>query len=180
MSDERPITTIDSRIAWECPWYKVRQDKIRLPDGNDGIYNVIEMNDSVWIVPVTTAGEIVLIHNYRHTLGEWCWELPAGHIETGQSPEDAARQELLEETGGTTDEWRFLLRASTLNGIGDHHGHFFLATDVTLGEPQHEQAEVITVHTFSLEKAVAMARSGQINDAVSVMALLLAEPLLKS
>jgi 8-oxo-dGTP pyrophosphatase MutT (NUDIX family) len=174
-----PITTIDSRIAWECPWYAVRQDRIQLPDNSEGVYNVIEMAGSVWVVPITPAREVVLIHNYRYTLGEWCWELPAGGIEEGQTPLEAAQQELREEAGGTATDWQFLLRASTLNGIGDHYGHFFLATGVTLAQPQHERAEVMTVHTFPLEVALQMARAGEINDAVSVMALLLAAPLVE-
>lgn len=173
-----PITTLASRIAWECPWYAVRQDRIRLPDGSEGVYNVVIKCDAVWIVPVTAAGQVVLIHNYRHTLGEWCWELPAGGIRGGQSPLEAAQHELREETGGVATDWRFLLRVSTMNGVGTEYGHVFLASGVTLGQPRREPAEVMTVHTVPLVKALAMARAGEINDGMSVMALLLVEPLL--
>jgi 8-oxo-dGTP pyrophosphatase MutT (NUDIX family) len=173
-----PITRIDSHLAWECPWYSIRQDRIRLPDGGEGVYNVLQMQHSVWTVPVTPSGDIVLIHNYRYTLGEWCWELPAGHIEDNLTPMEAARQELLEEAGGQSADWTLILKLSTLNGIGSHYGYFFLARNVTLGPPQHERTEAITVHTFPAKTVFDMARTGQINDAVSVTALLLAEPLL--
>jgi ADP-ribose pyrophosphatase len=174
-----PITCIASRTAWECPWYSVREDRIRLPDGSEGVYNVVQMLPSVWVVPVTPAGEIVLIHNYRYALGEWCWELPAGGVEVSQTPLEAAQNELLEEAGGESSSWTFIMKVSTLNGIGGHYGHFFLARDVRLGPPRHERTEAITVHTFSLATVLHMARTGDINDAVSVMALLLAEPLLE-
>ncbi len=177
-TDRPPFTLIESHIAWECPWYAVRQDRLRLPDGSEGVYNVVHKCDAVWIVPVTPAGEIVLIHNYRHTLGEWCWELPAGGIKDGQSPLQAAQDELREEVGGTADHWRLLLRVSTMNGLGDEYAHVFLATGVTLGTPHHEPTEVMTVHAVSPARALAMAREGAINDATSVMALLLAAPLL--
>ena len=177
-NDNPPITTLDSRIAWECPWYRIRQDRIRLPDGSEGVYNVVTKCEAVWIVPVTAAGEIVLIHNYRHTLSAWCWELPAGGIKDGQTPLEAAREELLEEVGGLATDWRSLIRVSTMNGLGDEYGYVFLATGVTLGEPHHEPTEVMTVHTVSLAKALNMARAGEINDSMGVMALLLAEPML--
>lgn len=172
-----PITTLVSRIAWECPWYAVRQDRIRLPDGSEGVYNVVIKCDAVWIVPITAAGEVVLIHNYRHTLGEWCWELPAGGIRDGQSPLEAAQRELREETGGVATDWRFLLRVSTMNGVGTEYGHVFLAGGVTLGQPRREPAEVMTVHILPLAKALAMARAGEINDSMSALALLLAASL---
>jgi ADP-ribose pyrophosphatase len=175
-----PITQIDSHIDWECPWYNIRQDRTRLPDGGEGVYNVLQMQNSVWVVPVTASGEMVLIRNFRYTLNAWCWELPAGHIEDDQNALQAAQQELLEEAGGTSDDWTFIMKISTLNGIGDHYGSFFLARDVTLGPQQYERTEAITVHTFPAETVFQMARSGQINDAVSVLGLLLAEPLLKS
>lgn len=169
-----PFTVTGSRIAWECPWYAIRQDDLILPDGRPGVYNVVDKCDAVWIVPITPTGEIALIHNYRHTLGEWCWELPAGGIKAGQTPLKAAQAELLEEIGGTAESWRFLLRAATMNGLGSEIGHFFLATGVTLDTPQPEPTEAMTVHVLPLAEAVRMARTGAINDALSITALLLA------
>lgn len=179
MENEHPIKTLKTRVAWSSRWYSIRQDAIQLPDGSLGEYNVIEIDDSVWVVPVTDSGDIVLIHNYRYPIKSWSWELPAGHIEPGQTAEDAARMELLQEAGGTAAKIKRLLHVSTLNGIGNHYGYFFLATGVTLSTAQPESTEVIRVQTFSIAHAMHMARSGEINDAVSVMALLLAEPLIK-
>ncbi len=178
LRDDHPITRIDTKIDWQCRWYHVRKDRIRLPDGGEGEFNIVQMADSVWVVPLTDNGEIVLIRNYRYPLGMWCWELPAGHIEDGQSAEAAARQELREEAGGTARDIRFLMRVATINGFSDHYGHFFLARGVTLEPPRQERAEVMTVHTLPVDEALSLARTGQMNDAVSVMALLLAEPFL--
>ncbi len=176
MSQDHPIRTLSSEQAWSCRWYAVRRDHIQLPDGSPGEYNVIEMNDSVWVVPLTSDSQIALIYNYRYPLRAWCWEVPAGHVEPGQTPLDAARAELLEEAGGRASDYRLLTYISTLNGIGSHHGSFFLATGVELGQPQPEQSEAIKIQTFPIAEALAMARNGQINDAMSVTALLLAEP----
>lgn len=173
-----PFTVTASRVVWSCPWYAVRQDDLVLPDGTAGVYNVVTKGAAVWIVPVTAAGEVVLIRNYRHTLGTWCWEIPAGGIKADQTPLQAAQAELHEEIGGRSADWHFLLKAATMNGLGDEVGHFFLATDVTLGEAHPEPTEVMTIHRVPLATALDMARTGAFNDAHSVLALLMAAPLL--
>lgn len=171
---QHPIQQTSTKIAWHSQWFQVREDGVKLPDGTDGIYNVLEMRDSVFIVPVLTDGRIVLIRNYRYTLGEWVWELPAGGIEAGQTPEEAARDELLQEVGGVAENMRFLLKANTMNGIGNHHANFYLATNVELQQPEHEQMEFIHVHPMLANEAYTIAINGQMNDAISITALLLA------
>jgi ADP-ribose pyrophosphatase len=171
---DHPITAIDSRRAWECRWYSVRQDRINLPDGSESEYNVVELPDAVWVVPVTSAGEVVLLYHYRYPLGAWGWELPSGSISPDGDALATAQRELAEEAGGTASEWKFLLRASTMKGIGTEYAHLYLASGVTLGATQHEPAEVISVHTFSVEETLRMARAGEIHDAIGVLALLLA------
>jgi ADP-ribose pyrophosphatase len=130
-------------------------------------------------VPLTTTGEIVLIHNYRYPLKTWVWELPSGAIAAGESPLEAAQRELLEEAGGTAVDWHLLTRLSTMDGIGTEHANLFLAKGVVLGETAHEAAEVMTVHHFPAAEVIRMARAGEMNDMASVLALLLAESDLK-
>lgn len=172
--NDHPITAFESRRAWECRWYAVRQDRIHLPDGGEGEYNVVELPDAVWVVPVTTAGEIVLLYHYRYPLGAWGWELPSGSISLGDDALSTAQRELAEEAGGTASDWRFLMRASTMKGIGTEYANLYLASGVTLGATHHEPAEVISVHMFPIEQVMQMARAGAIHDAISVLALLLA------
>ena len=175
---EHPIEMVSTRVDWECPYYRVRKDDIRLPDGSAGRYNVVEAPDSVFIVPVTEANEIVLIRNYRYTLGQWVWEVPAGSIKDGQSAGESAREELREEIGGRTDDLQFLMRASTMNGIGHNYAHFYLARNVILGQPEHESAEVMTIHPMSIEDVYALIARGEMNDVSSMTALFLAREFL--
>ena len=97
-----------SQIAWSCPWYQVRQDEILHPDGCATTCNVIEKPASVWIVPVTSDGNIVLIYNYRYTVDKWCWEIPAGNQITGMSIKDSAKKELKEEVGGKAGKMEYI------------------------------------------------------------------------
>ncbi len=177
MTDEHPIVPLDSRRAWDCPWYGVRTDRIRLPDGSEGVYNVIELPNAVWVVPVTEDGQIVLLWHYRYPLSKWIWELPAGGIRDSE-PLLTAQQELREEAGGVAADWRLLMKVCTMKGIGNEYAYLYLATGVRLGATDHEPAEVMTIHLLPIAEVLRMARAGEIEDAQSVLALLLAEPLL--
>ena len=172
-TDGRPFKTIATRIAWSCPWYRVRQDDIITPDGHKGIYNVIEKEDAVWILPVTPDGHLVMVHQYRYTIDEWSWELPAGSVKPGQTIEEAAHAELQEEVGGMSDRFEYIGRFFLANGICNETGHIFMATGVKLGEPRHEAAEVMTGHQLSVANALRMAQSGEITDGPTALALLL-------
>ncbi len=169
----RPFQTIASRIAWECPWYRIRQDDIITPDGRPGVYNVIEKAAAVWIVPVTAAGEVLMVYQYRYTIDEWCWEVPAGSVKPGQTLEAAAREELREEVGGQDGRLIYMGRSFLANGICNEVGHFFLASGVEVGPTQHEAAEVMHVHRVPVAEALRMARAGEISDGPTALALLL-------
>lgn len=170
--------TLTSKIVAKNPWFQVRQDDIRLPNGEDGVYNVINIGDAVWVVPILSDRRVVLIHQYRYPINGWCMEIPAGSIKPGYTPRDTAIEELREEVGGTTDELIFLGNYWTMKGIGDEQGHFFLAKNVTLGEMHHEATEIIERKIVPFEQALAMARNGQLNDAPSALAILLSADFL--
>ena len=172
--------TLSQKIVWACPWYSVRQDEILLPDGRPGIYNVVQKEAAVWVLPVTTEKQIVLIRSYRYAVDDWCWEIPAGSLKAGQKPDEAARAELAEEVGGQAQQLDYLGQSYMANGICDEIGHFFLATGVTLGQPDHEAAEVIEVHLKSIPEVLKMARANEINDAPSELVILLCIDRLQS
>jgi len=170
-----PFTTLSTRIAWTCPWYNIRQDEIRLPDGSSGTYNVIQKPPSVWIVPITKDGNIILLHHYRYTIDDYCWEVPAGGIKEGQTPAQAAREELREEAGGRSADWTNIGPLYTSNGITNEIGHIFLAKNVILGQPEHEPTEILEVYQKPISEVLQMALSNLINDGSSALAILLCQ-----
>jgi ADP-ribose pyrophosphatase len=176
----RPYQTLSSRVVWSCPWYNVRQDEIITPDGRPGVYNTIQKADAVWIIPVTTDGRLAMLYSYRYTIDDWCWEVPAGSVKPGQSLEEAAREELLEEAGGTAATMDYIAPYYLANGICNEVGHFFLATGVTLGAPTHESAEVIKIQLKPIVEVLHMARTHQITDGPSALGLLLCAPRLET
>jgi len=171
-----------SRHLYQSHWYNVRQDDIRLPDGQEITFTQIEHPGFVSIVPVTPDRQIVLIYSYRYTVDDWVWEVPAGGLgnKPGLTPLAVAQEELAEEVGGRATDWRSL--GSYYAGIGSSNvrAHVFLATGVQLNGPQHlESTEIIQVRTLPVAAALSLARSGAMEDGQSILALLLCEPLLR-
>lgn len=171
---KRPYEITQSQIVWSCPWYQVRQDKIRLPDGRTGEYNVVEKAPAVFVLPITTAGEIVLIRVYRHTTDTWCWELPAGSVKEGQTFAESAVAELREEIGGTAETLTLIGEFATANGFCNERTQVFVAEGVTLGETDHEPLEVMTIHCKSAAEVQEMVLTGQMEDGFSALTILLA------
>jgi ADP-ribose pyrophosphatase len=162
-------------MAWSCPWYSVRQDEIGLPNGNTAVYNVIQHPGAVFIIPLTADGQIILIRSYRYTVNDWCWELPAGGLKSGRSLVETAVEELREEIGGAAEALHYVGQFYPSNGVSDEVAHIFIASGVTLGQPQHEAVEMIEIHPTPLAEALRMARANEISDGPSALALLISE-----
>lgn len=183
--------TLDSRFLWQSCWYNLRQDRLRTQDGHEFTYTLVDHPGAVWVVPVTTGGQVVLIRSYRYTVDDWCYEVPAGGLSSRLDPrldqsqrlvqsEEVARRELLEEVGGTAAELRYVGQFYTSNGISNEVAYVYLATGVELGETHREPTELMEIRLVPVEEALRMAREGDITDGPSALALLWCEPMLRS
>jgi ADP-ribose pyrophosphatase len=170
--------TLDSRYLWKSQWYNLRQDRLRTPSGHKFTYTFVDHPGAVWVVPVTADGRIALVWQYRYTVDEWCYEVPAGGLSPDLTPEEVARRELLEEVGGTPAELRYVGQFYTSNGISNEVAYVYLATGVDLGETQREPTELMEVRLVPVEEALRMAREGEITDGPSALALLWCAPVL--
>ncbi len=161
--------------------FRVRQDTVRWPDGRVRPFTYIETKPVVVIVPVTPAGEVVLIRQFRYPLDAWFWELPAGgsHDFDGDDLLELARRELREEIGGTAERWVSLGTCYLGLGLMPQRLHLYLAEGVRLGKQHTEVGEIIEVHPLPFERALAMARSGEIASGPIACALFRAEPHLR-
>ena len=104
-------------------------------------------------------------------------EVPAGGLLPGLTPEEVARHELQEEIGGRTAELRYVGQFYTSNGISNEAANVYLATGVELGEAHREPTELMEMRLVPVEEALRMARSGEITDGPSALALLRCESL---
>lgn len=165
-------TTLDSRVLYQNPWMELREDSVINPRGGRNEYGYIHFrNRAVAMIPIDEDGNTWLVGQDRFTLGEWSWEVPMGGAPLEEDMLEAAKRELKEETGLTAKRWTELLRVHTSNSITDEFGMAWVAEDLTAGQPDFDDTEVLEIRKLPLADAIDMARRGDITDAISVAAL---------
>jgi 8-oxo-dGTP pyrophosphatase MutT (NUDIX family) len=172
--DGRMWSTLASRDVYENAWIRVREDQVLRPDGQPGVYGVVEVrHPAVFVVAVTADDEILLVTVERYTTGRPSSEVPAG----GSDGEDllvAARRELREETGHAARHWRPLGEVHSLNGVAAARGQVFLATGLeVVGGAETEAEGIGAIRAVPITEVVAMVGRGEITDNETLGALLL-------
>lgn len=167
-----PWRTKGSRPIYENPWIRVREDAVVRPDGQDGIYGVVEYkNWAIGIVVLTDEGETILVGQHRYPLDLYSWEIPEGGCPVGTSPLESAKRELREETGIEAGRWTYLGELHLSNSVSDEVGCVFLAEDLTFGEAEPEGTERLETRRVPLAAAYHMAMTGEISDSLAVIGL---------
>lgn len=167
---------LGSEMLLQTPYFRLRSDSLELPDGAvKDTYYIIERNDAAFVLAVDADGMVPLVRQYRPPIGMMELCLPAGLIESGEDPQEAARRELLEETGYANGEWESVAKLSSSPGLKSNWAHVFLARGVEKVAPldpdEFERLEVVLV---SLGELGDLAREGGIVSASGVAGILLA------
>lgn len=172
-SMENPWSTKSTRHIYSNPWIDVHEHEVIRPDGNDGIYGVVHFrNLAVGVLPVDDQGNVHLVGQFRYVLNAYSWEIPEGGCPEGENVLDAAKRELLEETGMTASYWTYMGKSHLSNSVADEVAHIYLATGLTSGTPQPEGTEVLAHKKVPFKEALHMVFTGEITDAISIMAIL--------
>jgi ADP-ribose pyrophosphatase len=165
--------SVDSRVAYEGRIVNLRVDTVRLPQGTLGTREIVEHVPCVCVVPLDDEDNVVMVRQYRKPAGELLLEVPAGGMDPGESPQDAAQRELREETGYVADELVHLSSFWTTPGFCTELMHAYVARGLrpgALGQDEDENIEVVRV---PLSGAADLIRRGEIRDAKSIASLLL-------
>jgi ADP-ribose pyrophosphatase len=163
---------LNSQMLYRGRVFSLRRDIVIEPGGVRAKRDIVVHPGSVVILPIFKNGSILLIRQYRHSVGEFLWELVAGRKEPGETPLAAAKRELAEETGYAAKRYRKLMRVVPTPGFVTEWMWIFAAEGLTLGAARPEDDEKITPRIFTLPQALKMIERGALRDAKSICGLL--------
>jgi ADP-ribose pyrophosphatase len=180
---ERPIVPSRIRKVFEGRVFSVNVESITLPRGEQLEAEVVRHPGSVVLIPVTEKSEIVLVRQYRHAIGRWAWELPAGSLKRGEDAASAAARECHEEIGLIPSSLESLGSFFPTPGYCDEEMHFYRASGLrppAEGDPaaHRDEDEDIEAAPFSVASIRTMIQQGEIIDLKTVAGLALLEAAL--
>lgn len=145
---------------------------VTFANGNTHPHEYVVHPGAVAIVPILDDEHVIMIRNYRFVVDQVLWELPAGIIEEGETPEITAKRELLEETGYSAEKWDPLMQFYTSPGFCDEKIHVYIARNLVLHEQRLEEGEEISVEILTWREILELLRTGAIVDCKTISALL--------
>ncbi len=160
-----------SRVVYDNGWVRVRHDEVITPAGERGVYGVIETADALGCVPLTEDLQVYLVGQHRYPHDQYSWELPEGGRHDGETIEAGVLRELKEETGLIAGQLTELGTIHTSNCFTDETAYLFLAEDLVQGPSSPDATEELAVRLVSFPDAMTMVERGDIQDAMTVVAL---------
>ena len=171
---------IKSEPVYQGRTFKLRRDTVQMPNGHETKLDIVEHGGSVVMIPVDANGNIVFVRQYRHPTGMEMLELPAGTRDGAEPPEVCAAREMREETGMAAGSLERIGAFYLAPGYSTEFMFVFLATELTPSPLPADEDEFLRVEKIPARQAIEMALHGELQDAKSLAALLLARPSLMS
>jgi len=165
---ENPWTVLNSREVYDNKWIRVNEQQVINPGGGKGIYGTVHFkNLAIGVIVLDEFKNTWLVGQYRFPINAYSWEIPEGGS-AGGDPLEAAKRELLEETGISANSWQEVQRIHLSNSVSDELGIIFLAQDIAHGESHPEETEELQVKKIPFSEAYEMVLRGEITDSLSV------------
>ena len=164
---------LSSRRVYAGKVLSLDLDEVEEPGGVHTRREVVRHSGSVAILALQDDGKIVLVRQYRYPVDAFVWELPAGRLDDGESPEQAAQRELQEEIGFKAGQLHNMAFFHTTPGFCDESMHVFRATGLVASKKQGDEDERIEVQAFTLSDLETMIDRGEIREGKTLVAILL-------
>ncbi len=163
---------IQGETVFQGRLLNVKKDTVLLPNGKTSTREYILHNGAVAVIAVLKNGNIIMENQFRYPNQKVYLELPAGKLEVGEDPIEAAKRELLEETGAVAKNIEFLCDIEPTIAYSSEVIHIYLATDIEISQQQLDEDEFVEVVEYSLGDLLEMIKNNQIPDSKTVCGLL--------
>jgi ADP-ribose pyrophosphatase len=165
--------TLSSRLVYQNPWTKVREDVAEMPNGKTTIYGVIESGQCVGVLPFVDEQQVVMVRQYRYVFGEdHRWEMPTGGVKAGETLEGAARRELREEVGYDTSDLQLVSTYFTSKSVMHEVGYLYVGRNLIQVEAKPDETEFLEVAVFPFKDVLKMVLDSEIRDSMTVITVL--------
>ena len=154
--------------------FTLLRENITLENGVTVDLDVVRHPGASAVVPVSGDNRLILIKQFRHAVGDYIWEIPAGTLDPDESYLECAQRELIEETGFSADNWQKLGDIVPLPGYSDERIRIFLAGSLHPAEQNLDKDEVLAVHEITMDDAFDMIHKGKIVDSKTISGLFMA------
>ena len=170
--NHNPWKVLQQKEVYENKWISLTEYDVLNPSGGKGIYGKIHFKQlAIGIVPLDEELNTYLIGQYRFTIDQYTWEIPAGGGPFEEDPIEAAKRELLEEAGLQATEWTRIINMHTSNSVTDEYGMIFLARGLSQHQSAPEDTEELVIKKLPFEEAVNMVQQGIITDGPSIIGI---------
>ena len=163
---------VATRRIYESPWSALREDTIVFPNGEQSTYSVFELGACVGVLPLLDDDRVLLVRQYRYIGDHFPWEMPSGAIDAGESPEQAAQRELIEEAGYHAATLEPLGHFYTSKGHCDEVAHLFAARGLSPRQAKLDPTEELQGGVFAFSDVLEMALDGRVVDGMTIVAVL--------
>jgi len=170
--------TLSSEKIFDGHILHIRRDTVELPDGSQSFREVVDHPGGVCVLALDSQWQALLVSQYRYPYQRVVREVPAGKLEYGEDPREAALRELREETGATPGEFRSLGELYPSPGYCGEIIRMYLAQDLRFGETDLDEDEFLTLERIPFSQLVQEVMDGKIKDAKTIAAALKAKTLL--
>lgn len=166
--------TINSQLIFDGRVVKLYKDKIELPTGQESYREVVKHSGGV-VILAKKEDKVLLVKQFRYPMKEVLYELPAGKLEIGEDPFEAAKRELEEETGYCANKWTDLGYVYTSPGYSDEKLYLYMAEDLEFTHCHPDEGEILQALEYSYDDVLKMIANGEINDAKTLCAIMRAQ-----
>ncbi len=161
---------LSSKVEYKNPYFKVVNYRVKRPSGIiKPFWTVSKYGDFSIIIPIFPNNETVLVGQYRLAVGHYSWEFPMGQVR-GRAPLGTAKQELIEETGIRARDWKKISSYDLANGHHEQKVHVFVASNLTQGESQPEEGEILKTKKLKITEVGNMIKTSKIKDGPTIVA----------